>query len=279
MNMTELKCSAFFKKADYKLVVSDLDGTLLDGHQQIPKKTLGIIHEFVSAGGLFTIATGRNEVSVKPYLEKLGISIPCIVLNGVKVVSGNKVVYERKLPKEQAYDTITLLRKYDCGILLYKGKQTYIETYSDDICTHLKKDGTDAVKVDDLTQLLKDDPNKILVIGTDSRIRDLLLEFKTRYKIPPNIVKSEDAYLEILPSGVSKGAALEKLASYLKVPLSKVVAFGDNLNDLEMLNTAGLGIAVRNANSELLQKVGCVTDSNEEEGVGNIIERLLASNK
>lgn len=268
----------FLNTSDFKIAISDLDGTLLDDNQRIPCGTIETIRNFKSKGGLFTIASGRNEASVKPFVEELGIDVPYIVLNGAKIVSGEKVIFEEKLPRELAHEAIKHLRKFDCSIFLHIGKQTYIEEYNNDIDIHLKKDGTDAVKVDDLTRVLSEDPYKILIISEDRKVRDFLLHFMCKYETPPNIVQSESTYLEILPAGVTKGTALRKLTSYMEIPLSKVIAFGDNLNDLEMLHTAGFGVAMRNSNPELIKRADFVTGSNEEEGVAQVLEMIISTN-
>src|SRR5438876_758942 len=96
-----------------------------------------------------------------------------------------------------------------------------------------------------------------------------------RWPISINSVFSEDTFLEILPQGSSKGAALEFVAQHLGIPLSEIIAVGDNLNDLEMIRTAGLGVAMGNAPPELRAQAGYVTSTNDEGGLAEVIERFI----
>src|SRR5438552_3098682 len=96
-----------------------------------------------------------------------------------------------------------------------------------------------------------------------------------RLPISINAVFSEDTFLEILPQGSSKGAALEFVAQHLGIPLSEIIAVGDNLNDLEMIRTAGLGVAMGNAPPELRAQAGYVTSTNDEGGLAEVIERFI----
>src|SRR5438876_11636593 len=111
---------------------------------------------------------------------------------------------------------------------------------------------------------------KILIIGGRPdllAVRDRI----ARLPISINSVCSEDTFLEILPQGSSKGAALEFVAQHLGIPLSEIIAVGDNLNDLEMIRTAGLGVAMGNAPPELRAQAGYVTSTNDEGGLAEVI--------
>src|SRR5947199_160668 len=118
------------------------------------------------------------------------------------------------------------------------------------------------------------DPPAVLYNG------GLVYDFRTdtvlaRLPISTNSVFSEDTFLEILPQGSSKGAALEFVAQHLGIPLSEIIAVGDNLNDLEMIRTAGLGVAMGNAPPELRTQAGYVTSTNDEGGLAEVIERFI----
>ena len=90
-----------------------------------------------------------------------------------------------------------------------------------------------------------------------------------------NTVFSEETYLEILPEGSSKGTALAEMTRALGIPLEAVIAVGDNLNDLEMIRLAGLGVAMGNAPEELRAQAGYVTVTNDEEGLAEVIHRFI----
>jgi hypothetical protein len=93
--------------------------------------------------------------------------------------------------------------------------------------------------------------------------------------MPINLVFSEETYMEIIPSGSSKGVALQFVAQHLGIPLGAVIAVGDNLNDLEMIQVAGLGVAMGNAPDELKAHADFVTATNDQEGLRHVIERFI----
>ena len=99
--------------------------------------------------------------------------------------------------------------------------------------------------------------------------------FKPDPECRANLVQSENTYLEILPSGVNKGNALEILAEHLGIPLEEVICFGDNLNDLEMILRAGVGVAMSNGREEVRDAADIVAPSNNEDGVGSVLLSLM----
>ncbi|MBI4390754.1 MAG: HAD-IIB family hydrolase, partial [candidate division NC10 bacterium] len=96
---------------------------------------------------------------------------------------------------------------------------------------------------------------------------------------PPHLVRSEPTYLEVLPPGVNKGAALAELARQLGIPLDQVVAFGDNLNDLEMVEAAGFGVAVGNAHPDVKARADLVAGTNNEGGMAAVIREVILADR
>ena len=120
-----------------------------------------------------------------------------------------------------------------------------------------------------------------MVVINSPKTPEELAQFAQAYSERVNdavLVSSEANYLEILPAGVSKGNALKYLAEYLRIPLREIIAVGDNLNDVEMLSEAGLGVAMGNAHPELKKVADHVTDSNDNDGVAKLIEHYLLAN-
>jgi Cof subfamily protein (haloacid dehalogenase superfamily) len=91
-----------------------------------------------------------------------------------------------------------------------------------------------------------------------------------------NCIKSDAEYLEILPENASKGLALEIIAQSLGIPMAEVIAAGDHFNDISMIKAAGLGVAVQNAEPEVLDAADYITASNDEDGVADVIEKVIA---
>src|SRR5262249_55014675 len=118
------------------------------------------------------------------------------------------------------------------------------------------------------------DPHKLLVIGPPDRM-EKLGEAVHAAGLPVHAVQSEPQYLEILPAGVSKGAALQAMLAALDVPVEAVIAVGDNWNDLEMIEGAGLGVAMGHAPAGVRARADHVCGTSEEEGFRQVLERFV----
>jgi HAD superfamily hydrolase (TIGR01484 family) len=112
--------------------------------------------------------------------------------------------------------------------------------------------------------------------GLGQKLRGRLPEHHVTFEISP--IDPDYFHATITPTGVSKGSGLRELALLMNVDLSETIAIGDNLNDLDMLETAGLGVAMGNATPETRARAGHVTASNDEDGVARVIERFIIEN-
>ncbi|KUO74376.1 MAG: hypothetical protein APF77_16340 [Clostridia bacterium BRH_c25] len=262
----------------YRLIVSDIDGTLVNSNRQIAERTKLAIGQFQSLGGVFAIATGRIEQSARKYYDELQLNSPAILYNGAKIVelADNKCLLENVLEEEHFTKAVKLLAEMDCSAIVYSNGKAYVRQMNDTIRAYMEKDSVLCIQVDDFISCIEGKPNKILIIGNDSIFRKFMDAFESICSVKPNTVKSEAEYLEILPRNTSKGEALKNLAELLEIPMEQVAAAGDNMNDYEMLKVAGLGIAVSNAAPKLLDAADLIAKSNDEDGIAEIIERIIA---
>lgn len=266
------------KQMKYKLIVSDLDGTLLDANQTIPESTKALIDKYRDQGGVFSIATGRMEASAGKYITALKINVPVILYNGAKIVNPNdgKVLFESLLDYDIAQKALANLYRYPWSVLVYKDKNIYIDQATDMIKEYAAKDGVVYQEVGDLIAFLDAPPTKILIIGEEERFAEFINTCLDQFGRPINTVCSEQFYLEILPDNVTKGTALAELCKLLKIDPRETIAIGDHLNDLAMIRQAGLGVAVNNAHRELKRHAGYVTAANDTCGVAEVLEMVLA---
>lgn len=261
----------------YKLIVSDLDGTLLDSKRNVSIRTVNLIQEFISKGGVFTFATGRMESSIEKYVDSVKVSMPAIIYNGSKIadIKTGKTIYEETLDYNLAKTALKVSREYDWDVLLYLDKKIYVNKITNVIEEYMFKDGVQCEGVEELHDFLKLPPTKILIIGDPCNFIVYVDRLSKEISCPLNYVISEYNYLEILPDKVSKGNALRKLAEKLEIPMEQVIAIGDNLNDISMIKTAGLGIAVENAHDDVKKAADFITRSNDEEGVAEVLFRVV----
>lgn len=261
------------KKFNGYLIVSDMDGTILDDKSKISSRNLKAIHSFIKDGGLFTIATGRTVDSLGRYIEKLPVTVPVVLYNGAKLYDydNNSTIYEVYIEKEDK-DIVKNLKKFDgsLGIEIYCDEKIYI--YSS--CSFTKRffdKGYDVIY--DMKGIWEKNWTKALVVGEEEKLNDL--EGKNRSILEnANTVRSGENYLEILPENVTKGSGVLKLCEHLKIDKNHVIAVGDNMNDLEMLMDVGYGFCVESGNKKLLEKAKYKCPSNNENPMEYVVDWL-----
>ena len=280
-NHESLITESGYRLMRFRLLVADIDGTLVTSDRKITPRVLDAVRAAQGKGVRVCLATGRIWPSAQTYFQQLGADPPAILYNGGLVYDFRTDTVLRRVPLdyEEARAVLELLREFPTvQPHLYVGDRVYTGRRSQDTQRYQRKDSLEVEEVGDLVAFLPREPMKILVIGS----RSDLLKLKDRIAQLPisiNAVFSEDTFLEILPRGSSKGSALEFVAHYLGIPLSEIVAVGDNLNDLEMICAAGLGVAMGNAPAELKAHAGYVTATNDEEGLAEVIERFILNTK
>lgn len=249
-----------------RLLVFDLDGTLLDSTQRISPRVFSALSLLQMNGIILTIATGRIPASAAPFLSQLKVDTPAIFYNGGLIARSNgESVYKCTLDRGAARGALLLARDLPVHPQLYLDPSDafyYAETVTDALRAFSQQDGIPAKEVGNLVTCLEHawvDPMKLLIIGEEEELIRLRKRFQQRYP-EPTCVNSQHNYLEILPPDVSKGAALRRLCHLLEIDIEKVIAFGDNSNDREMLLFAGTGVTMATAPKEMLGEADHVVE-------------------
>jgi len=261
----------------YRLVVADIDGTLVTGDRRITPGVLAATRAAQLLGVRVCLATGRIWMSAEPYFRGLGADPPAILYNGGLVYDfrTNTELRRVHLDYGHARAVLQILRGFpEVQPHLYVGDRVYTGTANELTERYGRKDGLSVEEVGDLLAFLPANPMKILIIGARPHLERVAAEI-ANHPMPIHTVFSEETYLEILPTDSSKGMALRFVAEHLGLPLRAVIAVGDNLNDLEMIQIAGLGVAMGNAPEALKAHAGYVAPTNEEEGLRDVIERFV----
>lgn len=252
-----------------------MDGTLLNGSQTISTQNEMAIKQFKSQGGLFTLATGRMEDSVLPYIRQLEIDIPVILYNGAKIYSPitGKVIYEKQLIiPSQLWKRFYESLDDESALLVYRQQDVYAPARNEVLENHERKDG---VRCKEMCEEWIEEPiTKILFIASPHKLQRFE-EMITSSGVPCETVYSEANYLELLPEGATKGAALRELVQMLQVEELYTIALGDNLNDTTMLIQADRGIAVDNAHPQLKEIADALTVHHEDHAVAEVIQELM----
>ncbi len=254
----------------------DVDETLIGAdHLLVPE--LGEALAACRARGIrLGLATGRMLASARPYAEAIGADAPLILYNGARLqrLADRAVLFERTVPLAEAQLALRLTAARGLHVNLYLDDAIYIARESETARASAEKDGVVQRPVGDLGAFLRAPPTKLLVIGQTAELLALWRELDAA-GLGAAIVHSEPTYLEILPPGVSKGAALAEAARHLGVPLARIAAFGDSNNDRELLAAAGLGVAVANALDAVKEVARHVTRAPRGLGVAEALRELI----
>lgn len=262
-----------------RLVAMDLDDTLLCDDYTISERTLAAVRAAQGLGVKITLATGRMPVSARPYAEQLALDVPVINYHGAMIQNAlsREIIFRRVIPVNLAEKIIEFLQKKQFYVQIYLGDQVFtqeLNKYSD----LYKSIARVRIEQRDLIKLLKEEPEgveKMLVISEEHDLGCLADILGLRYGRMIHITKSKPMFLELTEITVNKGAALANLAELYGVAREEVMAIGDSFNDIEMIEYAGLGVAMGNARSEVQTKADVITGTNQEDGVAQALERYV----
>ena len=262
-----------------RLMAIDIDGTLLTSDGRITSGVLGAVRAAQSCGVRVCLATGRMWSSAARYVQMVGADSPVILHNGGMVYDfqTGRVLRRVTLAHDVARAVLEVLRDFpQVEPHLCVDDRVYIARRNALSGAYARREGVILHEVGDLIAFLPPDPMKILIVGDPHDLSDVHAVL-ARLPHRMNLVFSLPHYLEVLPAGSSKGAALRYVAELFGVPPEAILAAGDYLNDLEMIEFAGLGVAMANAPEALRRRADYVAPSNDAEGLRDVIERFILS--
>lgn len=251
------------------IVFSDVDGTLLNSDHQITPLTQKAIHTLAKKGIPFVIVSARSPSGIYPILDAYGFECPVISYSGAFILDENReVLFHKGMCKSDARRILSFIEKehLDLSWCVYSLDEWVVKDKTDPriireerIVKAEAKQGT----IDDITD---NQINKILCICNPAQILDLEKNLK---KVFPaySIVKSSDILLEIMENGIAKDAAIKTFCSLRDAKVKDAVAFGDNYNDVEMLNTVGYGFLMANAPEDLKKNAANIAADHNHDGI------------
>ncbi len=264
----------------YKLVVLDIDGTLVNSDKKVTEKTKEYIKKATAKGVKFIIASGRPPYGILPIakeieLEKIGGYI--LAFNGGMCMNceNMEVLYETNMSSAEMPKIYEYAMKHNIPLMTYNKQTMYISS--------------EETKYTQLEARL----NSLTVVKSDDFVRDITFDFpKTLFtdegeileKHEPivremfphlEVFRSEPFFLEVCPPNIHKATGIEKVIELLGVKQEEVIAIGDGFNDVTMIKYAGLGVAMGNAHDDIKAIANHVTLSNDEDGVAKVIEDFI----
>lgn len=259
-----------------KLIAVDMDGTLLDGKGELSDYNKDILKLLIENKIEIIFATGRPFDSIERFKNALNNDNLSIVCNGSAVADTNgNFLYTKSLNEETSKNIIDLYNKNKEGLCLhiYGGGKYYISEEEFYFKTYIEKEGIKN-KIVGLEKIENFEFVKVLFLGKHEKLLNIKEKIDASTE-SASAVFSEPEFLEVMPKGANKASALKWLCDEKNIGCKNIMAFGDNYNDLDMINFAGIGIAVKNAVDEVKNKADYITLSNNENGVGVFLKEFF----
>jgi hypothetical protein len=255
-----------------KALFLDMDGTLLDDERKISKENMQALSSVIQAGDEVVITTGRPLASAKMLLKEHGLDqIGCryvIAFNGGMILDAGsgEIYYQRTIPIPDLQILIKEARKQGVYIQTYDGELVLSERAGEELDHYTHKTGMRARVVTDMLEVIKEEPCKALCANLKSPepLEAFVDHMASWAEGKVDMYLSCREYLEVMPKGVTKGNAVKYFCQRFGIPIENAVTAGDEQNDISMLEAAGTGCAVGNAQPEVKAAADyvCKADNN-----------------
>ena len=288
----------------YKLVVVDLDGTILNSYGEISETTKESVKKCLEKGTKIVIASGRPIDSIKTIAKELGIEEYFIAGNGALIydLKKDEIIYENYMKKEKVLEIIKICEDNSISYNVYTDKTILTTNLKFNVLYYYKENlkkeenkKTNVSIVENMYNYVKNlNEEKFLkiticdesatifnsIVRTLKEINDVeILEVshmsRKIIKQGTEEIPIEYYYTEISAKNVDKWDAVEYLARKLNIENEEIIAIGDNINDKKMIENAGLGVAMKGSAPDVINVANIVTDSNDNDGVAKILEKYI----
>jgi Cof subfamily protein (haloacid dehalogenase superfamily) len=268
---------------DIRLVVVDLDGTTVGATNQISIGVTQAVKAAQAKGVQVAIATGRMYRSALRFHKELGSTLPLMCYQGafIKDPLTEKVHQNLTVSSDKAEQLLDYFEqpelRHVVSVHFYINDQLYVREMSEGTQDYIRRSIIEPIVVGDLRNTLATEPTKVLALCDDPDLIDrLLLDLQTRYRREEfYFTKSVAIFLEATHPQVNKGAAVQYMAKMLGLDASQVMTLGDNFNDVEMIQYAGIGVAMGDAPDGVKAIADWVAPSVAEDGAAVAIERFV----
>lgn len=267
------------QKINYALIVSDFDGTLVKEDGTISPKTRENIHRYIEDGGIFAVSTGRMPAGILPRVKELGLKgvVCCGQGSAIVDIESNEVLLEGNIPNDIAVKICEKMEEMGLHIHVYTFWDYYSNMDDDALKMYERIVKSKAILVQDqpISKFVKESgmhPCKVLAMVAPEDNEKVLVALEKENFDGCEVVRSSVYLVEVSNAQFTKGTSVEFLAEKYNVPLKKTIAVGDQINDLSMIETAGLGIAVQNADEAVKARAVVCDYTNEEDAIAHIIE-------
>ena len=247
---------------DYKIIVLDLDGTLTNRDKVITPRTKEALMKAQEAGKIVVLASGRPTAGVEPLAKELDLA-----RFGSYILSYNGGMITK---------IMDLAKEYGVDFLTYEGEEIIT---NNDQCVYAHKESKinhlPLRQVDNMEEHVNFPVAKFLLLDDGDYLATVEPKVKAAMGKNFAVYRSEPYFLEVLPKGIDKAQSLERLLQHLGMTKEEMIACGDGYNDLTMIQYAGLGVAMENAVLPVRKAADYITASNNDDGVGLVVEKFM----
>ncbi len=264
----------------FKLIATDLDGTLLDDNSTISKENINAIKNCVKNGIHVVLISGRAPASINNFLKQLDLKKDNIFAAGfhggcIFNVKDSSIVHQISLDKSLAEEILAFLKNIDdVGVLVYEGDMLYSHNVNEEVEAYMNRAFAKVYKVDSYDDI-QGNISKILVHGKMEQlieVEKICEKFKSRCKV----MYTGYNLLEFTNEDGNKGDALNYICKLLNIDIADTVSIGDNYNDIELIKAAGVGVATYNAIEDLKAIADYITIKDNNKGaVAEVIEKYF----
>jgi len=270
------------RRMKYKLLVLDIDGTLLNNEKEISTGTLAALIKIQQMGVKIVLASGRPTHGVRPIANMLelhkygGYLMP---YNGSQIIDAatGELLFEKRIDQDMLPYINKVATKNELPIFTYH-YDTLITTHPQNI--HVQEEAAlnemRIIGVQDFPAAINFRPSKCMIVSDDvEELKSIEEHLRKRLDGVLEVFRSEEFFLEIAPEFISKGNTLGVLIDLLGLTRDEIIAFGDGVCDIPMLQLAGMGVAMGNADLAVKRCADMTTLSNEEDGIADALEKLV----
>jgi hypothetical protein len=263
----------------YKLIASDMDGTLVNEKSELSQRTKDAIIKTVKAGKLFVTATGRPLCNVEIVNSLFDEDMPFIVFNGAAAYMGKskKLLFEKYLGFDLAKEAFEMGKNLGIPQIVWTGPRLWASYLCKETEMYRDFSGTGMSVVDDLDTLKGkvEGISKVLWIDDPENVKRFSREMGEHFGERLTCLSSMAHFFEFVSREAGKGAALAEIGKLYSIDRSEMIAVGDGYNDVSMLEYAGFSVAMENAPDDIKTMCDHVTLSNNDDGVAVVIEKYI----
>lgn len=260
-----------------RLVVSDVDGTLVDPDKKLRAATVAAVKRLEAAGVGFTIISARPRSGLGWLADELAIDAPIGAFNGGTVFRRDgSLDAQFRVPVDAVKAILAMAADNPVAVWVFANDRWYASSGEGTHVEHERKASSQEPVITQVFDTLIDTVDKITLVSDDAELlRGLHDTANAAHGTAATIAQSQTYYLDVTALAANKGDGVATLAKAFGVPLSQVAVLGDQANDLPMLRRAGLPIVMANAPDAVKEQVSVHTRSNADDGVAHAIDTII----